>query len=107
MLTNSNSCQTSLTSSGPLLGIVSKQKIVYKWGEKRKKKGAETAYQEEQNTAHTQHLNNVTSRAINEETKKFVLTSNQTKDQRGSQTFRNTGGRLSLSRRLYNSEYGL
>ena len=51
---------------------------------------------EERNTAHTRCLNNVMSWAINEETKKFVLTSNQTKDQRRSGTFKITGLKVSL-----------
>lgn len=34
-------------------------------------------------TAHIEYSKNIMSRAINEESEKFVLTSNQTKDQRG------------------------
>lgn len=45
--------------------------------------GAEITHQSRKNTAHTEYSKNIMSRAINEETEKFVLTSNQTKDQRG------------------------
>lgn len=83
MLTNSRNCQTFFTFPCPLSGIVSKQKIVYKWGKKCRNHTSE-----EENTTHTQYLNTVMSSAINGEAGKFVLTFNQTKDQRNEDTFR-------------------
>lgn len=96
MLTNSLNCQTFFISPCPLSDIISKQKIVYKWGKKSRKHTSE-----QPNTAHTQKLNNIMSCAINEETKKFVLTPNQTKDQRGEDTFNITGIKLSLFQLIY------
>ncbi len=51
MLTNSHDCQTFFKFPCPLLGIVSKQKIVYKWG-----KECRNHTSEEENTTHTQYL---------------------------------------------------
>lgn len=97
LLTNNQSCSILFTLPCRHSGIVSKQKKVsIKWG----KKVQQTHIRGAKHCPHAP-FKKVTSCAINEETRKYVLMFNKTTDQRAEDTFIITDIKLSLFQLIY------